>query len=548
MSVDFAARALLESRRDGHRFRQSIGRTAERKGDRAVSDVATKVGPSSADDSGSRSGARAILRFGATRDRAIVFTLLALLMALQLVRPGDGAFINDEPNLIGKALAANRAGHLAPHGLLGSLGVEYSPLCAWFYQLVLLVTSNALAITLIKTAIVWSCVWLALWSITRRVALTPWPLLLIPLSPFLWFYQRLLWDNVFLIPISAAMVATTLAFSSRPSAVRLAALTALAVLAFHVHVLATVPIVACALTVIVFRSAWLRAHVFTAVGIAAAALAVSAPYLRTLVFDRVESYHPHPSIGRSLAGALFGFRVFSHDGFEDFLSAFYRDLPGAHALPAITGWLVVVAGLAALATFVACAVRGAIPVREWTLERQLAFLAAAMVIGELVLFALLRLEPFWHYFNGVWLGYFGLLWWGFDRVRPRAWARAALALAIAAVGVLTLLFAEFAHAHHGDRSETYGAALADQIEVARELVERRPENVSFEVRNFALYPHALRVLVELERERASPTPSAATSPGRVDAIVKYARSDPDDGSLSVQFTDASATPGAQRPK
>ncbi len=495
-----------------------------------------------ASDAGARCDAGAAPRSDAARSRAIVLALLALLMALHLARPGDGAFINDEPNLIGKALAANRAGRLAPHGLLGSMGIEYSPLCVWFYQLLLLVTSNALALTLIKTAIVWTSVWLALASITRRVALSPWPLLSIPLSPFLWFYQRLLWDNVFLIPISAAMVATTLAFSCRPSAARLAALAGLAVIAFHVHVLATVPIAACALTLIAFRSAWLRSHAIAALAIAVAALAVSAPYVHTIVADRVESYHPHPSLGRALAGALFGFRVLSHDGFEDFLPAFYRDSPAANVVHALTGWPTVVGAVAALAAFLVCGARARAPLREWALERQLAFLAAAMVIGEIALLAALRLEPFWHYFNGVWIGYFGLLWWGFDRVRSRIWARAVLALEIAALGVLMLLMTSFVHAHHGDRSETYGAALADQMDVARELVRRRPENVSFDVRNFVLYPHALRVLVELESERASLAPSAARS----DAVVKYASSDDDDGSLAVQFTDAGAARGTDR--
>jgi hypothetical protein len=478
---------------------------------------------------------------GVELERSIVLGLLALLMALQLLHPGDAAFINDEPNLIGKALAANRAGRLAPHGLLGSLGVEYSPLCVWFYQLLLLVTSNALTLTLLKTAIVWTSAWLSLASITRRIALSPWPLLLIPLSPFLWFYQRLLWDNVFLIPISAAIVATTLAFTSRPSTARLALFAALSVLAFHVHVLGTVPIGACALTLIVFRFAWFRAHAVAGIAVAFAALLVSAPYLRTILFDRVESYHPHPSLGRSLTGALFGFRVLSQDGFEDFVPAFYRDFPAANMAHALTGWPTVIGGVTALAAFLACVARARLPLREWTLERQLAFACAAMVIGEAVLLAVLRLEPFWHYFNGVWLGYFGLLWWGFDRVRSRLWARALLALEIAALGTLLVLMTSFVHAHHGDRSETYGAALSDQMSVARRLVESRPENVSFEARNFALYPHALRVLVELESERAPPAPSSA----RVDAIVTYATSDADDGSLSVELTDASAAHGAE---
>lgn len=472
-------------------------------------------------------------RSDAARGRRIVFASLAILMALHLLHPGDSAFINDEPNLIGKALAANHRGRLAPHGLLGSLGVAYSPVCVWFYQLLLAFTSNLLTLTLIKTAVVWIGVWLALWCITQHVHLSPWPLLLIPLAPLHAFFQRLLWDNVFLIPISAAMVATLVGFLTRPNAWRLAGLAALAVLAFHVHLLAAVPIAACVLTVLVFRFDWVRAHKLVSAAVSIAALGACARFLYSIVAERVQSYHPHPEFAQSLGGAAHGFWIWSHAGFAAHMSSFYRDLPGADLWVSGTGWMALGAGLAALAGFLFWMTRHAPKRREWATADVLAFLSAAMVLGQLVLLVVLKLEPFGHYFNGVWFGYFYLLWWGYDRVSRRAWARALLATQIIAVAAMTLLLARFVHAHHGDRTQFHGATLGNQMDVARMLVERRPESVSFEVENYTLYPHALQVLIQLEAARTG----APIRPGRGRAIVKYADPAGDDGSIAVEFSD-----------
>ena len=51
--------------------------------------------------------------------------LLALAALVPLLWPGDAPFINDEPQLIANALAANAEGRLAPVGLQGTFGLAY---------------------------------------------------------------------------------------------------------------------------------------------------------------------------------------------------------------------------------------------------------------------------------------------------------------------------------------------------------------------------------------------------------------------------------------
>jgi hypothetical protein len=463
--------------------------------------------------------------------RRIVLAALAGLMAIQVLRPGDIPFLNDEPNLIGSALVANQGGRLAEKGLVGSFGLAYAPVCVWIYQALLLVTRDIVSLAAIKIALVWLAVWIAVARLAVRTGLSPWPLLLIPLSPYLAFFQRLLWDNVFLIPVSIGMVAVLAGFLVRPSVRAFTVWAALAVLAFHVHVLGAVPIAACALTLFVFRRDWLLEQRGKVAVVLVAALLVSARFLYAIVAERGEAGHAHPAFAHSLEGTTEAFLLWSHAGFEFFVPAFYRDLPGGHFLQVIPGWLAFLAGVAALAGFLVESARRRLPLRDWPLDRQLAFLAVAMLLLQVALLLVLRLEPLWHYFNGVWFATFYVLWWGFDRVRLHLWARALLLLQIATVGALTFLLAQHVHAHHGDRNQAYGATLANQLDVARAVVARRPKSIERRVANYAQFPHALQVLVLLEADRTHT--QLDVTPER--AVVQYTGTSPDDGAIGIEF-------------
>ena len=104
-------------------------------------------------------------------------------------------------------MSANRDGRLAPLGLLGTYGFIYGPAPTWVYQALMAITRDLVvvagaarpaavgrdggrAVVAVAFARLW--VWFA-----------PLPLL----SPYFWFYARVLWDNPFLIPLGALAMA-----------------------------------------------------------------------------------------------------------------------------------------------------------------------------------------------------------------------------------------------------------------------------------------------------------------------------------------------------
>ncbi len=468
-----------------------------------------------------------------TQDRPARGPLLLMTAALlaQACYVRDIPFISDEPAFLAIALVSNQGGHLATAGLPGSFGVTYSPVPVWIYQLLLHVTLDAAHLAAIKILLVSAALALSLWRLCRSTRLSPWPLLLAPVSPFLAFYQRLLWDNVYLIPITAGMLAVTASFMVRPRAWLLAVLTVLSALAFNIHPIAIVPIAAAVFGVLLFGWPWMVEHRITVAGCGIAGLAAASPLVYAIVFERGNAAHPHPAQVEWLA-PLKGFFYWSHHGFEPFMESFYRDSAVLGGLRTGSGWLVVAVGASAIAMLARQSVRRAAPLDAWPVRDRIAVISAGIVIGQLALLFGLRLDPQWHYFNATCIGYFYLVWWAFDRARERGWARAALAVHVLATAVMTLLLAIHIHRHHGDRSWRYGATLGNQMDVARQIVERGGAGVRTNVANYEKFPQALEFLVYA---RAAAT-HTKLGDGRETAMVRYSDADGDDGKIEVVFS------------
>ncbi len=133
----------------------------------------------------------------------------ALLVASlpAVVFPGDAPFINDEPQLILGALRANADHALAVVGLMGNKGVPYGPLPTWIYQALLLVTHEPVAIVVLHAALLACVIAVSLGWLSRTLDLWPWLAPVVLLSPYLWLYERVLWDNTFNLALSALLVA-----------------------------------------------------------------------------------------------------------------------------------------------------------------------------------------------------------------------------------------------------------------------------------------------------------------------------------------------------
>lgn len=468
------------------------------------------------------------------RTRLAVFVVFAIALGVHACWAKDIAFISDEPVFLGLASAANQSGRLADQGLTGSFGVVYSPVAVWFYQLLLAVTHDIVVLATLKIAISSAVLAFAMWRVLALTRLSPWPLLLIAFSPFVAYYQRMLWDNVLLIPVSAALIAATASFLAAPAVSTLWLVGALCALAFHVHILAVVPIAACTATILVFRGAWLRRHLAAAAGGVFVALVAVSPYLYGIAVGQEAATRTQASLGHAGTGVWHGFLYWSHQGFEPFMQSFYRSSALLRVVQRGTGGLVAAAGGAALLAFVVWAVRNRKTLAAWPIDRQMALLATVMLLGQAALFVGLRLEPYWHYSNSGWFGSFYLIWWGFDRVKGRWWAKSLLVAQTVTLAAMTAALAVHIHQHHGDRSLQYGATLGNQIEVANQIVLRKISGVTIEVDNYAKYPQGLQLLVYTRARQTRTDMRAGT--GR--AVVRYAQPSGDDGKIEVVFDDA----------
>ena len=150
--------------------------------------------------------------------------LAALVVAglIPLVWPGDVPFINDEPQLIASAVRANREGRLAPVGLLGTYGFSYGPAPTWVYQALTPVTRDLVGIAALHILLMSAATAGAIWWLGRSLRLWIWFAPLPLLSPYYWFYARVLWDNPFLLPLGALALAGYAAFlaSGSPTGLR----------------------------------------------------------------------------------------------------------------------------------------------------------------------------------------------------------------------------------------------------------------------------------------------------------------------------------------
>lgn len=165
--------------------------------------------------------------------RGLWLLTLALACGLSLLFPGDAPWINDEPLLLGSALTATNAHALASHGIF-SRGIYYGPAPTWFYQALLLFSHDPLVLVVVHAAVLSLTTALALAWLAREYRFSLWFVPIVACSPYLWLYNRLLWDNTFNIALSMLALTSYATFVSRRS--RPALLLAVACLRSESHV------------------------------------------------------------------------------------------------------------------------------------------------------------------------------------------------------------------------------------------------------------------------------------------------------------------------
>ena len=139
---------------------------------------------------------------------AILPTTACLVVVVAMALwPADVPWGGDDVTLMHAAARFNGAHRPADVGLTGTFGVPYGPVPTQVYQLLLLATHDLPTVVQLRAGLTASVSAIALLWLAKSLGWSLWLAPLAMLSPFFWFYTRLLWDNTFAIPIGATLVA-----------------------------------------------------------------------------------------------------------------------------------------------------------------------------------------------------------------------------------------------------------------------------------------------------------------------------------------------------
>jgi len=423
-----------------------------------------------------------------------------------LIHPGDTVWLGDEGSLMALAINANDAGVPASRGLIGSVGVAYGALAVWFNQVLLLLTADPIAIMAIRTVVCVLVSWGALWRLSRilHVPLGPGASFFF-CSPFVWFYLRMPWDNVLLLPLSL-WYAVFLAEYLRKGKFRFAAgaLIFLALM-FYLHPLSGVISLGFAAGVLCFRRAELRRDWKKFALTGACILLALSPWLATFFRDYNPNMYSRPQ-GRAepLWGTLTSFQNLTGWGFSDhFAPEAGLTVPGTLLLFSVP---VILFFILLGAVVVVRRFRN----REANTFDRLAGCSIATIGLYILLFPLLRLNPQPHYNSIVLFAWLLLAWRGFTVLRGdhRTLATALLGLACLVEVAFLADFSAGVHRFSGTSSPYFRATLAQQWAVARNLIAAKQANPDFyvevKVDYLNQYSLPLRVLTALAERTKLP--------------------------------------------
>ena len=388
-----------------------------------------------------------------TRHRLLPAVACAFVVVAMTLWPADVPWGADDAKLVAIATAANAAGRPAAAGLVGTFSVPYGPVPAQIYQAMLCVTHDLPTLVRLRAAVTAAVTAAALLWLAASLGWSAWLAPLSMLSPFFWFYDRLLWDNTFAIPIGAALVAGYAAHLRGRRGLTVAAAAAAVLPLIHPM---TLPLV----VTFAGHAAWARRPELARrwgrlAVVAVVVLATSGPYLLMIAHRRPsrprlpsdDGYAPM-SLPAAAAYPLLSGRLFSGFRFYDFRG------------PEV-GWETTLIGTAARA---ASAV--AFPL-VWvglavTLRRRaptIAVLCAAALAMQSGLDAVARFNPYPHYFCGTWAAAVVCLWTG-----VRSLGRWSVPVAVAYAAALMISTAAFAvDVHRGHTAVWHGPTLGQQV-------------------------------------------------------------------------------------
>lgn len=448
---------------------------------------------------------------------AVVVTMAAALVSAVLW-PGDISWVNDEPRLIAKAYHANREFRLEIKGLSGNFGIPYGPLPTHVYQFLLLFTHDPIVLGAIRAALCAGATAIGLLWLARSLRLNPWFAAAVVLAPYVWMYNRILWDASFAIPIGTLALAAYAAFlrtgSGRSLLLCVACLAG--ILFIHPQDLPLFTPIAVHM-LWRHRTALWRRRVGIAV-ILLVTLVLNGAYIRTAAKAVVERFgpsvrqgYPGGKVSRAqavltpfLGGTLLGGRQYAE--IDSHLRGPWQLVAVAKLGSSLVHPLIWL-GIGAAGVRWLRRRRGAGDAElddpaDPTLReaRRAVFgIALAGLAMLVVLYSVMRMPPFPQYFFGTFPLFVVFAWVGVDALSRVRLGSLAVVVYGLSVGYITLASRAQIHREGYDRDDTTDTrmerpTLANQLRVARELNRYSDTRVMTDVVLYQKHGQSLRAL------------------------------------------------------
>jgi hypothetical protein len=458
---------------------------------------------------------------------SVVTVLAAVIPAVLWV--GDISFMQDEPRLLAKAFHANARHTIEAKGLNGNFGVPYGPLPTHVYQILLLFTHDPIKVAGIHAALITFVTAISLLWLARTLRLNPWFATAVVLAPYVWNFQRLMWDANYAMPIGCLAMAAYASFvRTGKGAPLLTAITSSIALAF-IHP-QDLPVLAPILMHVLWRYPRALAKHYAGIAIIlGVTFALNFAYFREAYYavawqldhHTMRSAYPgQEKATRSgsllkplLGGTILGGEVYARDDsrlVERPQLVRIAQIASNLSYPLI--WLGIVAMIVRLCR------RGRDPDDEDQHDASLAktqrtifAIALAGLVLQMLLYGVMRMPALPQYFFGTLILHILFAWVGVEALRRVRLNWVALVLYGVGCAYLTFASAEYIH-RVGYARHTYRPSLADQVTVARELNRYADEAVLTDVQLFKSHPQSIRSL----RLLLPPKPGEAqTTSGRL---------------------------------
>lgn len=448
-----------------------------------------------------------------------IFILVLFLIVLRFIYPGMTTFLDDEAKLLDLALKAKESGDLiVPLGLLGTKGFRYGPVGSTFYLWLLHLTKNIYLLVLLKNLIttVLTCVGIGI-IISRVKEFDKSLWLFVFLSPYLFWYSRMLWDNPFLISLTAIGFSSYLIFFQDKKIIYFYLSILFFCLCVLTHLMVLPLCAAIAIHFLIFGMKGLsKKWQISLSGLILASILLS-PYLSYVIQNRSDVIRDGISF-KSFWFPFYGAKIYSFIDFEYFFGKRWEklifDSPVMFKFLRVTkvfwflflliipmGWIRIFKNL-----FKEKDVK--------SVHYHLSFLCVVTLGLHILLSLYGGLSKHPHYFHGVWIIHFICLAYGLQNLLSlRRWGRRITYSYLTVLFFMLLTIFRISLIHDGARSKRFGPNLNQQIQIAKELNKlNTTEPIQYKTYHFQLSDRSIEVVRKL-------APANQEQPGRQTANI-----------------------------